>query len=200
MKKTIFILLLFFCLASAFAETGYRGHNWYCNLSDFPKTGQLTNADIGGPINMSYYPVFYEKKVADTKVLIFYGLDFSTKEFKAAGYIINSKKTETIKKLIKNKVNEFKIDFSDMNEYLEDLEEREEAQQEYLLFSDFSLTSVYIDSATTEELKNTEAFPIGKGKTVISIYDYNDDTRCYIYENVVPEKTIVIFIPHEQDF
>lgn len=32
------------------------------------------------------------------------------------------------------------------------------------------------------------------------IYDYNDDTRLYIYDNVITGKAVVVYVPHEQDY
>ena len=47
-----------------------------------------------------------------------------------------------------------------------------------------------------EELKIDE----GNGKSTVYIYDYNDDTRVYIFENLVEGLTFVYYAQHEQDF
>ena len=47
-----------------------------------------------------------------------------------------------------------------------------------------------------EELKNDE----GNGKSTVYIYDYNDDTRVYIFENLVEGLTFVYYAQHEQDY
>jgi len=32
------------------------------------------------------------------------------------------------------------------------------------------------------------------------IFDYNKDTRMYVFDNLVKDKTVVVYVPHEQDF
>ena len=34
----------------------------------------------------------------------------------------------------------------------------------------------------------------------LSLYDYNDDTRVYIYDNIIKDKAVVVYVPHEQDY
>ena len=34
----------------------------------------------------------------------------------------------------------------------------------------------------------------------VYIYDYNEDTRVYIYDNVITGKAVVVYVPHEQDY
>ena len=36
--------------------------------------------------------------------------------------------------------------------------------------------------------------------TPLTIYDYNDDTRVYIYDNIIKDKAVVVYVPHEQDY
>ena len=36
--------------------------------------------------------------------------------------------------------------------------------------------------------------------STLHIYDYNDDTRIYIYENCIEDKAAVVYVPHVQDY
>ena len=54
-----------------------------------------------------------------------------------------------------------------------------------------------IEKVTPEELRAAED-KTASGR--ITIYDYNEDTRCYVIENFIVGKTAVIYVPHEQDF
>ena len=48
------------------------------------------------------------------------------------------------------------------------------------------------------ELNNVDK--IDNGDARIYIYDYNDDTRVYLFENVVKGVLFVVYTHHEQDF
>lgn len=58
--------------------------------------------------------------------------------------------------------------------------------------------------------ENSDAFsffeleiPTSKNKKAtgtLYIYDYNDDTRVYIYDNIIKDKAVVVYVPHEQDY
>ena len=39
-----------------------------------------------------------------------------------------------------------------------------------------------------------------KATGTLYIYDYNDDTRVYIYDNIIKDKAVVVYVPHEQDY
>ena len=57
--------------------------------------------------------------------------------------------------------------------------------------------------AFCDEMKQTSVTDIilkDKGTGTITVYDYNDDTRVYILENVVEDKIFVIYLYHEQDY
>ena len=38
------------------------------------------------------------------------------------------------------------------------------------------------------------------GKAIVSVYDYNDDTRICIWENFIDGSVFVIYYYHEQDY
>ena len=51
---------------------------------------------------------------------------------------------------------------------------------------------------------NRFSFELPKKKTkatgTLYIYDYNEDTRVYIYDNIIKDKAVVVYVPHEQDY
>lgn len=57
---------------------------------------------------------------------------------------------------------------------------------------------LYGQKSTFVNLKPISEKP--EGKSTLYIYDYNDDTRAYIYENIIEGQTVVVYAPHEQDF
>ena len=32
------------------------------------------------------------------------------------------------------------------------------------------------------------------------IFDYNKDTRMYVFDNIIKDKAVVVYVPHEQDY
>ncbi len=191
MKKIIFIFVLLFCFTGAFAETGYRGHQWYSKFDTFPKSGQESN-------NLAYgttMPLIYKKTIIESDTFLFYGINFINGELEAAGYLIPKSKTELLKKELKSKKSTIiNFDFSDF-EY-----ESGETPMEndFYIFADFSFFSKKLESITSQDKEDLKAFKKAAGR--ITIYNYNDDTRCYIFENATPDRTVVIYVPHEQDY
>lgn len=59
-----------------------------------------------------------------------------------------------------------------------------------------AITTLEIEETGYEEIKPEPGNDTGK----IYIYDYNEDTRVYLYENVVTDYAFVVYVPHEQDY
>ena len=54
-------------------------------------------------------------------------------------------------------------------------------------------TSIWCDVAIAQNYK-------GEGKCTVYIYNYNEDTRVYIFENLMEGKTFVYYTFREQDY
>jgi hypothetical protein len=116
MKKIFFIFFLVFCLTAGFAETGYRGHEWYSYKNTFP----LTAREDFNEINYSTLPfkdsVVYQKTIVGSKEFLFYFFDYETTELIAAGYSIPASKTSKLKEQIPTKeLVFFAYDFSEFD-------------------------------------------------------------------------------------
>ena len=185
MKKIFLIFVLVFCLAAGFAETGYRGHEWYSLKSSFPKTGQMQFEDEVGLGTMD--PLIYEKKILGIDNFLIFAFDTNTQEMIAAGYLIPVDKTGELKKQLTKKKTEIKKDYP-FYEGRPSFDDK--AIDNFFIFGDFYFYFRF------PELDGSDK----NGKWIITIYDYNDDTQCLIFENAVPGQTVVMYLPHEQDF
>lgn len=182
MRKIIFIFVLLSCFSAGFADTGYRGIPWYSNAEVLPKLDQIIYNDL----------FIYEKIILGKKTHLFYA--FYENQFQFASYIITKDKTEALKKELKKlKKTEIKCILSNASEYIANSQLEAE---EWMIGDAFSI--VYeLEKLTLEEIK-AEEDKSADGR--ITIYDYNDDTRCYVIENYIPEKTAVVYVPYEQDY
>ena len=54
----------------------------------------------------------------------------------------------------------------------------------------------------TQDLENNkiDIFEINNKKATIYIYDYNNDTRLYLFEGVIKDELFVVYTYHEQDY
>lgn len=192
MKKIISVFLfvvLNFCLS---AQTGYRGHSWYSNVSDFPKSGQLVLSEYDRPSLGYDYPLIYEKKILGDKIFVFYNFDLRTDELNSVGYIISKDKTAILKEEFKNlKKREFQVDLENLSEYQE---EDVQYVTDYFCFAYSLQMARFMEEG--EEIKQSSKRTAIK----ITVYDYNDDTRVYIFENVINGRSAVVYVPHEQDY
>lgn len=192
MKKLFFIFVLVSCFAAGFAETGYRGHQWYCKFDTFPESGQERNS-------LQYdntIPLIYKKTILESRTFLFYDINSTTGELESAGYIIPKKKTDLLKKELKPKKSTIlKFDFSDF-----DYETGEsQLENEFYIFVSFAgITKNGLENITDQDKEDLKTLKNAAGSIVI--YDYNDDTRCYVFENAIPEQTVVIYVPHEQNY
>lgn len=182
MKKLFFTFVLVFCLAAGFAETGYRGMQWYSNAEAFPKKDQIKLEDL----------LVYEKIILGKKTFLFYALYKNQLQFSA--YVITKDKTEELKKELKKfKKTEIRADLTNTNEY----PGKTQIETETWMVSDAFEIVDQIEKTTPEEIKAAED-KTASGK--ITIYDYNEDTRCYVIENFIAGQTAVVYVPHEQEY
>lgn len=182
MKKLISIFVLLSCFFGAFAEKGYRGMQWYSSAETFPKKDQIEYDGL----------LVYEKIILGEKAFLFYA--FFENQLQFAAYIIAQNKTEELKKdLKKYKKTEIRAELSNGNEYPAETQ----IEAESWMIGDAYVLVDQIEKVTPEELK-AEEDKTASGR--ITIYDYNEDTRCYVLENFIANRTAVVYIPHEQDF
>ncbi len=202
MKKTITILILLICSLSLFAETGYRGFEW--GTSEFLfnlKAGEQDDPiDIGDEKWPIIPKVYKTKLLGDERNLYYY---FADGNLMSALYFIPSELTDKLisnleeKKLIAQRQlpEDTGIKIEENIKKTNPKEGEAGAKfRDFLLGVSFIYLCYSIDGSDYSKLEKQEA------NTLLYIYNYNSDTRLYIYKNVIKDTTIVVYYPHEQDY
>lgn len=195
MKKTIFTLLLLFLLAGAFAENGYAGKKWGDSSLLFDVAVPVKPGD-----DVLWETTKAEKKTILGKETIVY-YHFFDDTLMAVSYTLPLEKTETLKKKFKDLVfNANTVTVSQryyLNELLNDGTLKQINDEDLDLNYVFAYGSLSIEFHGYDSLKG---ITVDKGAATISLYDYNDDTRVCIWENIVNGKTFVVYTYHRQDY
>ena len=216
MKKIFVVALLIFNFV-IFAETGYTGTEWYTPKNIVIKS--LLLSPVGNGDNAFIY--IKEKNILNERTVVCYYFsapddlskaeDFSIDELfqlTGIGYLIPKEKTELLLK--KYNIQVSKLFIKNMKKNLNTLvnkviiEDKEnkinidklDLQKAFLCYVSLGFEKDGI--ASDEDFQIVEKPDANTG--TIYIYDYNDDTRVYIYENVIEDKTFVVYVPHEQDY
>lgn len=191
MKRITIFLVLVFCLAGLFAETGYRKHSWYSDKDSFSKSNQIIFEEVNYYTLPFKEALVYKTAIGNETTLLFYFFDYNTKELISAGYLINDHTTEQLKKDFQKK---------EKREVFYNSEDYEINKQDSQLKEDFyALMNLEFYSTELEKLSLQEQSE-QKGDNKIIIYRYNEDTNCYVYEDLIPGQTAIIYIPHSQGY
>lgn len=199
MKKIFFILLLLSCFAGAFAETGYNGIKWFTEREVFKKsTGyKTTQSEVIPAIEMQ------EKTMLGEKTTVNYF--FSAYDcFEGVIYTIPEKKTSELKDKLNKPIKTFKTDTFTREQFSREILKEEpdfKGQTQQTINTYFNYVFYSICFYTFEQESNYEIIKAKKNsKGTLYIYDYNDDTRLYIFENIIEGLTFVVYLNHGQDF
>lgn len=203
MKKTITTLLFLFLMLGLFAETGYQKHQWYCKPGDFPRYGRIIEDYDDLPKSGFKWPYIYNAEIQGNSIFIFYifsGIyeNFEIPELIAAAYLMPEKEAkEHLKGIVATRKIIETLEFYNYEyEEFDDTEPRE--INDFFTLAFFSDVIKNIEQLGVKEIKE-ELKKEKKTKntsSTISIYDYNDDTRCYIFEDFVPGRTVFLYVPH----
>lgn len=187
MKKLITTLLFVFLFMGLFAETGYNGKQWWSsknsvknNLIYFVQPEITEENEI-----MWEYMEAEKKNILGLQTYVYY--HFSEGYLFSISYSIPKNKTKELKEKFKNKVKEINI---------------AQDTQTYLLEKDAEYNSEIVWQLFNAVIMNDDEYLnrfYGKGGK-LTIYDYNDDTRVYIFENKIGDQTFVFYTYHEQDY
>lgn len=201
MKKQIITLLFLICTAAGLAaETGYRGFEW--GTSEF--LFDIKAGEEDEPIETKDLPistkVYRTKLLGEERNLYYY---FANDMLVSALYFIPAELTDRLlnnledNKLIAQRSVEEEIvkQFEEgVKQIFTNEEEQDQNLRNFMLGSLFITLCFQIDDADFNQLEKQE------GECLIYIYNYNNDTRLYIYKNITKGKTAVVYIPHEQDY
>lgn len=229
MKKIFVLFLLTVFSFIAHAETGYKGIEWYTEENEVNKRIDLyANTDdkllslinsfinIKTKIKLEYKPVLGLKNeiaylFTKNNTILPKTIQNKNDRFVSVAYIITLENV----KLLKNNFSkpayiytecrsdflEFlgniqpdNIDFFKLDKHTTDLIIKKEIMLITLIADKAGLDTPFVSAALAPDLDSTEKYG------TLYIYDYNDDTRVYIYDNIIKDKAVVVYVPHEQDY
>ena len=225
MKKIFSFIFGAVFIFSAFSETGYNNIEWYteenmvCKQIDLyaafdesmEKTLDLNNSGVD--VKVAVKTILGERSLVNYFFTnIGYQLPKNKRDEKyklvAISYIVPKEKTNVILKRfpIQKLVNKYikcRSDFLDFikNEYFNkiDFVNLKTNTANSLITSAVSTTTISFEKdGQANELLPEENSTEKDG--TLYIYDYNDDTRVYIYDNIIKDKAVVVYVPHEQDY
>ena len=185
-KQIISFLILIFTAAGLAAETGWQGFKWYSDWKNFPTHNTLkTEEELRfGKITAEVY----KKTIMGEQTYLY--LAFSNSDqFIAAGYTLSK---ATANKVIENlgpKIKQYKAT-TESREERNMITNKEKAYADFFIFAGFENVAEYMEQGAMEE----QGWPEGDGR--ITIYNYNDDTYAYVFENFYDKRTTIVFIPH----
>lgn len=193
MKKIIFILIFISCFAVAFAETGYRGYKWEEEYSTFSAPDPIVYMEsdkIWGQSRAEHLSMY-----GHLTTLFYHYID---EKLKAIAITTTTNDTAKIKESYRNLVKQVKVDNYTKSEFLT------------LLSYNGIMTGMYdkdlrinkylgIQSYLFEQdgLEQLDSLSTENGKANIYVYNYNDDTRLYLYENYIQYLTIAVYVKHK---
>lgn len=194
MKKTITTLLFLVLSFGLFAETGYAGVQW----GTYKKSLKLTDTITPTESEIWDSTIAKKKTILGTITNVYY--HFSEDYLYGVSYEIRAEKTKELQKKFNNPVITIdtetgtREDFVNTlleNGYIKDVKNNE-------VITHYANKS-FFEVACILEFKGYDTKG-KKGKGKIHIYDYNDDTRVYLFENIVENSTFVVYMWHEQDY
>lgn len=185
MKKQITTLLILFLTLGLYAETGYAGIEWGTAKNKFKFEEELEGAGI---IN---------KTMLGEETRVFYSFN-NKNNLDGISYSISRKKTSQLinRYPYEKRIGSIKIDTltkEDLYKDLGELAENEKLLEEYISIVLCSNAAPLCDVRMGQGKR-------GYGDCTVHIYNYNDDTRVYIFENLVEGRTFVYYTFHEQDY
>lgn len=183
MKKTIalFFFLIFIATGLA-AETGYETYEWGENpiaIIYRENTQQIKKTQLWD----GYPPLIFEKEIKGFKTNLFYCFNVLG-NFNAVFYYTDINNTGKIKDGLgkaQSTIKTFQVTEEDL---LEEYPSVNQVTKDYII-------EEFICSIVNGTITH------GDGPGTVTIYNYNDDTWCYIFENVLVNKTCVVYAPKD---
>ena len=201
MKKLIFIFVLLSCFAEAFAETGYDGTEWgtkrnRLEFSQNAETLKENNFEI-----VTFPAVVLGRSSLKSYLFQDQELDGVTYSFIISDLPELLKKFENKKKVCEVSI---KIDYSEDLEYIiknTELPEYTKQEDGILAFKLVMTHSMSWELSKMIESKGYKSLESNKqAKEKLFIYDYNSNTRAYIFTGGMTGVGTVVYVPHSQDY
>lgn len=195
MKKIITTLLFLLLVFGLFAETGYNKRAWLTKKGNL----NLQFATEQGNDELWQKTEVEKKPIIGSETLVYY--HFLNDYFFAVSYFLPLEKTEKVKSKFKELIYSTPSYSLSKDEYANNM--LAAGVYKDLNEVDLKLNKTFTNCALDLELNGRESISMlvqNNGKGLISIYDYNDDTRVYLFENFLKDITIVVYTYHEQDY
>lgn len=182
-KQIISFFILIFTAAGLAAETGYEAYDWGENplvIIQYEDNQKQKKTELW---SSTYPPLIFEKELNGFKTNVFFIFNNSG-YFNLVFYYTDIKNSKKIKDGLKNEVGVIKSSQFTEKDLLEKFPYVTQVTKDYII-GDFFIS--IINGTITPET----------GSGTITIYNYNDDTWCYVFENVLKDKTCVVYAPKE---
>lgn len=189
MKKLIAFFVLVFCFVAGYSETGYNGHQWWATKTEITNSLiYLTTPEITEENKEIWeYTVAEKKNILGSQTFVYYHFLNTESGLMAISYSIDKSKTKQLKEKYTDKILETKIQQIEDN-YIPEKEIEYQCEIERQLFNVIIMND-------DDYLRRFE----GTGG-ILTVYNYNNDTRVYIFENFIKNRTFVFYAYHEQDY
>lgn len=182
-KNLLLIAVLLWTGALAFGETGYGKFEWGMARNNVIR---IIGQDLMSPTeeeqSLGSRILKAEKLILGKRRNVFFRTEYN--RLKAIGYIVEpgAIKNTNYGQLVK------KTKIADM----------ELIEEEYAKFFDLAIEAEAIEDYGEEAIQATYEDNLVTKEIPLIIYDYNNDTRVYIFE--LENQTVVVYVPHEQDY
>ncbi len=212
MKKLFFTFILVFCLAAGFAETGYRGAEWFINQNKLDFNGVATEWKINEELNSF---CISEIELDERVIKIFY---FEDEQLIGLSYFIPKKSLKDLLSKFdkRDKVYEIKADVPEISvlarteakrkikdgdnpQIIQNIEDKEKKAYMYSIFIAEKNTLEFAKKYEKEGYKNIRKSTDSQAANIY-IYKVNEDTRMYIIQKKSEDYIYVAYVPHFKDY
>ena len=181
----MFIFVLVFCLAAGFAETGYDGLQWGTKHNNIPYP------EITKELKAR------EKKMVGVNTVVFYHL--TAGQLKGVSYSLPAEKTDLLKSKYNNLLGTLKRPVITQQKWSEMLKKENRLSQKTTA-EEIDRESNKIIYSYARDIVERNYYDIDRGDARIYVYDYNNDTIAFLFENFVEGVTFVVYTQYEQDY
>lgn len=192
MKKLFLSLFILFLSVGLFAETGYAGTAW--NAPQYKTDTRLLKVPGQETPKTTATKI---KTILGQSTVIFY--HFLDDKLMGVSYTVGDPKAN-VKSKFHNLVKSFTVPQMSNDDFISMLlEDKTLKSKDDSMMITIQQNEVFFRLAyQLEQFGNDSNYENEKGE--IYIFDYNSDTRVYIYENIVEGLTFVVYTYHEQDY
>lgn len=206
-KRSLLVAALIWAGALLFGETGYTGLQWGESEYSVRMKKYLQGPDpFNEEVGLNSF-LFEEKAILGERTKVYYDVLYFG--LYSIFYVIDANKTAELKTKFSNQIAEYYGDYTVKYNDQELLENHkietwpEDKQKKYI--DTYTVDWVSTCATQMDYYPNTISREFdykdkATAATTVYIYDYNDDTRVYIFENIIEGKTVVVYAHHEQDF